>query len=791
MPGTRFCKWLALAAALLALAACSRDPEVLKRRYLEGGNKYFANGRYREARIMYLSALRKDAKYAEAYLRLAKAELRLKNAGAAAPSLRRAVELLPEGPEREDARIILAGLYLGALQAAGIRKDLADETATLARDLLKVNPASYPGHRIKGTLAKIEAVGLRKSEPLESRKQLDVCTAELSAANTIKPFQPEVVAPLAQCLEMSGRLPDAEKTFLQAIDGNKAFLEAYRQLYRYYIAVRRVEDARRILELAIQNNPKEYIFRFDLALHYQTLGKQDEAKKIVQDMVARVKEFPAAYEMAGDFYFGLGKADQALQLYEKGIATFPRDKLTYQTRIVTTLLAEGKKPEAQRMNDAILKEHPKDVQAMARSASLLLEKGEVKKSIELLTAALTIDPNNPEAHFDLARALVADKRPELVRYHLTEAVRWSPRFLAARLMLAQLDIEAGAYTYAVIGAEAVLAPTPQNRTARLIHAMGLRGLQKYDAARMELNYLVAADPSDPNALYQLGVLETAAGKWKPANDAFLACYNAYPANIRGLKAVVDIHVARREFDQALAILQTEVKRFPQRADLRSALAECASRAGHPDLAGSQMEEAFSKVDPNSPASAELHRKLAEIQISGGNLKAALPHLERARQLQPGDAKTLYELGVLYERLGRLQEAVPVYAASVKIDGGNIRALNNLAYAMSETGGDLDQALTFAQRAQQLAPGRLEISDTVGSIYLKKNLPDEALEIFEKIVQKSPSEAIFRYHFAMALLQNGDVAKAKQELEKALASHPTPDDAEKIQAQLAKIGTRRL
>ena len=57
----------ALLPALALLAACSRDPNVVKRKFVESGNKYFQNGKYREASIMYRTALRKDPRFGEAY----------------------------------------------------------------------------------------------------------------------------------------------------------------------------------------------------------------------------------------------------------------------------------------------------------------------------------------------------------------------------------------------------------------------------------------------------------------------------------------------------------------------------------------------------------------------------------------------------------------------------------------------------------------------------------------------------------------------------------------------------
>ena len=79
---------------LLAVStSCSRDPNVIKARYLQNGNRYFERGKYKEASIMYRTALQKDAKYGEAYYRLALTELRVDQPFSAVQSLRRAVEL--------------------------------------------------------------------------------------------------------------------------------------------------------------------------------------------------------------------------------------------------------------------------------------------------------------------------------------------------------------------------------------------------------------------------------------------------------------------------------------------------------------------------------------------------------------------------------------------------------------------------------------------------------------------------------------------------------------------------
>src|SRR3989475_3830353 len=104
-------------------ASCSRDPNVIKARYLVNGNKYFEKGKYKEASIMYRTALQKDAKFGEAYYRAALTDLKMDQPFSAVQSLRRAIELLKPGqPERTDARVKLADLYLDYLERSTKRE---------------------------------------------------------------------------------------------------------------------------------------------------------------------------------------------------------------------------------------------------------------------------------------------------------------------------------------------------------------------------------------------------------------------------------------------------------------------------------------------------------------------------------------------------------------------------------------------------------------------------------------------------------------------------------------------
>src|SRR5215831_16260055 len=100
-------------AALIGLVSCSTNPDVAKKRYLEGGNKYFERGKYKEARIMYKDALQKDKRYGPAWYHLGVTALKLGSFAEAVASLRRAVELLPpDQPDHWDATVKISDIFL-------------------------------------------------------------------------------------------------------------------------------------------------------------------------------------------------------------------------------------------------------------------------------------------------------------------------------------------------------------------------------------------------------------------------------------------------------------------------------------------------------------------------------------------------------------------------------------------------------------------------------------------------------------------------------------------------------
>jgi tetratricopeptide (TPR) repeat protein len=240
-------------------------------------------------------------------------------------------------------------------------------------------------------------------------------------------------------------------------------------------------------------------------------------------------------------------------------------------------------------------------------------------------------------------------------------------------------------------------------------------------------------------------------------------------------------------DQAMQLLQTESAKAPNRMDLVLALGNTAVRAGQFDLAISYFQKVAASLPKGSKAQGDIFLRIGETYRRKGDLANSIVALQKAREILPENGVVLSTLGLVLDTSGRWSEARQVYEVVIKIDPNNGVALNNLAFLLTEHGGDLNDALTKAQRAKQLLPDLSEVSDTLGWIYLRKNLTDNAIDIFKDLVNKVPAQAVFRYHLGMAYSQKGDKTRALKELQDALKYNPTREDREKIQQLIARLG----
>ncbi len=761
--------WI-LALFLLALMACNRDPKVQAQRFLENGNKFFAREKYKEAAIMYRKALQKDLRYGEAYYRIGLTDLKLQSYSEAAKALLRAVELQPTNA---DAATKLADLYLVASTQGGPQQaSLIKEVKDLADKMLAQNPKSFDGHRILGQLALL-------------RRDPQAAIDEFEIANRIQPNQSDVVLSYFQALAVSKRFPEAEKLALDFLQKEKTYGALYDMLYLEYARQNRLADGEKVLKLKVENNPKTGAYVTQLATHY-FLSKDRPSMDTTMKRLDDEKAYPEGHLLAGDFYLGrLREFDNAEREYEAGEKAFPKSKGVYQRRRVELLALTGKSKEANDLLVQIIKENPSDNDALQMRAALRLTTGnrdQINLAVNDLQSLVTKTPDNPVLRLDLGRALAARGELDAAVLQLEEAIKLRPDMIASRELLCKIYL-AKNDAKALKASEDILKLDPGNLTAHLVRARSLLTIAgDADKAKAELAYITKAFPQNPEARYMVGALALQQKDFAKATETFATLRRENPKDIRSLYGVVETMAAQNKLADALKEVQKAIEAEPERRDLQLTLANLLLRA-------EKYEDAikiYQGLVDKDPKSASLLFGLGEAYRRKGDLNAAIDTFRRVTQVAPNNPDSLLQLGLLMEGTGKRDQAKPIYEQILKIVPDNPTALNNLAYIKAEEGTDLDQALTMVQQAMKKAPSSPDIADTLGWIYIKKNLSDDAVRVYKDLVVKEPANPTFHYHFGMALLQKGDRPSAKLELEKAMQNKPSKDDDVKIRELLQKI-----
>src|ERR1700722_89509 len=628
MPRCKLLKFLPL--LILLFASCTRDPKVQAQQALEQGNKFFGKERYREAAIMYRRAIQKDGRFGEGYYRLALTEIKLGNYGESLRELRRAVELQPSNT---DAITKLADLYMQAAMTLPTQKTLLlGDVKDLSDKLLKLNPDSFDGHRLKGQVALVS-------------KDAPGAIVEFQKANRVNPNQASLVLVYFTALVYNNQFADAEKLAQQFIEKNKTDARMYDLLYVQYARRGNVPAAEALLKQKVANNSTQAKYLIQLAGHYFFTGKRPEMEATINQL-GDEKKYPEGRLMAGDFYyFRLHDTDNAKAQFEAGIKAFPKDKATYQKRLVEVYVATGKNQQANDMLAAVLKDNPKDSDAIAMRASMMLTTGnrdQINMAANDLQTLVSKSSGNHLYHFNLARALIVKGDLDGARLQLEEAIKIRSDFTAGRIMLGKLYMAKGDAAKALKEAEEVLAIDRNNLQAHLMRSNALLTLGDRDKARDELSAITKVYPQNTEARYQVGFLAYQEKDYKKSEQIYGELFKANPKDTRGLAGETESLAAQNRLGDAIKETQQAIDRDPQRQDLKLVLAKFYVRSERYN----EAIDIYQMLLKQDPRSRDLLWQLGETQKRKGDINAAIETFRRCSQSAPSDTTCLTQLGMI-------------------------------------------------------------------------------------------------------------------------------------------------
>lgn len=490
------------------------------------------------------------------------------------------------------------------------------------------------------------------------------------------------------------------------------------------------------LRNAVKSDPQNASARFLLAEVELQLANPVAAEQQARDAEARGYDKTKTTPIIGQALLQQGRATDLLKEFQP---TGNNPKLDAEIMVDrgAAQLVQGQQDDARQSFDKAQQLDPDSLQAWLAGGRLSLMRGDTKAAQSQIDHALTIDSKSLDARVMHAQLLLLSKDVAGALDILNAAIKDSPPALPARLMRANILIAQSKFPDAKQDVDAVLAAQPSNVEALYFQAVLLHEAKDDKGANDALTRLQPVFDRLPRAYYLQALVRENLGLHELAAASAASYVGRVPDDPSGVKLLAQIDMELGRPDQAAQVLQHLSD--AGHADLQSLvlLARADLASGRPQPAQDALKKAIAMA-PQNPA---LKAQLAGIMLDTGQPDPAIQLLQTAfdqdpKQTQMGEALFLAAL-----KTGDINRATDAFN-KVHAAQGDTPAVRNMQGLLQMT--------------------RLDLPSAVAT--------------FQDIIKSNPDFVPAQINLARALAGEGDVAGSEKVLSAMLAKSPAGQPA---------------
>lgn len=225
----------------------------------------------------------------------------------------------------------------------------------------------------------------------------------------------------------------------------------------------------------------------------------------------------------------------------------------------------------------------------------------------------------------------------------------------------------------------------------------------------------------------------------------------------------DLYFAQRETDLAEEMLQKAIQKEPENNEARLKLAELFFHLRMLDQCNTTLEEAIAKQKHNPKAYLIKAFMLKEQQDTTGYLRM----LQLVIDQDPKEVKAYLELGLHYQRQND-PIAASYYQNALSVDPNNVEIHYNLGKLYQDL-GKFEEAEQEYKTAIQIDPKHVPSLNNLGYMYLDEpfNKYEDAAKLFTKAINANPKFVYSVCNRGVAYEYLGQYDKARKDYEQAL------------------------
>ncbi len=527
------------------------------------------------------------------------------------------------------------------------------DTKTL-EELLVMNFASYQGDWATATSSAISAAmssndfRVARSATLLALRNDDY-QASATAAKMWLELKPDSInAQNMNILSLVGSDQiDAAKLAIEEQIGEQDITDYVKQLAGLLVRQKSAESGFEIADYMTQQYPASAQVFASAAYVAQTFKKYEAAEVWADRALSLKPGWDLAAQLNANLLNEQNKLEERAAFISQFVADFPHS-VAMRINHAAELGRSENYEDAYNLMLEVLKDAPKNVNALQYAAALAEQLDNNKKSEEHLSKALRVEPENDEVRWSLARLAAIDKKyataerlfdeirdqSMYVRAQIqvanmrneTQGVRLAVNTLRALQPRTQADYVQVAITrhYLLMGAyqyeeafgyiNETLVYLPENLELLYARALVAAELGKVDITEKDLSIIIDQQPEHANALNALGyTLADQTDRYHEAKELIVRALELRPDDAHILDSMGWVSYRLNDFETAIEYLQKAYDASPE-AEVAAHLGEVLWESGEREKANEIFRKSFAEDNDNPILNNVIERY--GIQISG-------------------------------------------------------------------------------------------------------------------------------------------------------------------------------
>lgn len=404
------------------------------------------------------------------------------------------------------------------------------------------------------------------------------------------------------------------------------------RLIKEYIALKRWKDASVMLEGRIKESPDEGMLR-ELLKVYEAMPSVDGVISVLRRLIEmNPDDVSLRYRLATSLE-KQEKYNDAITEYEELLPRVKGDDLLSVYQTLGFLYTETNQFE--KAISVYLKavEMDKEDANIRYNISLLYEKlGQKDKADLFLGKALHLESGDIEGRLKLSESLVHEGKFKEAEKYLIEVLDKKPKSLRALLLMADIAEKQG----------------------------------DKNALKKIYRKILAIDPQNMTVIYNIGIIEYETGNYSESLPYLKKYSESSPKDKEVHVILYDIYRMLKDEENALKEAMVIIQFKPEQIDYYHVIFEILNKKDRYKDVIKVMEYGIKK----NPGETSLREYLIFAYLKTGKDDLAVGQIQKILKSRPNDVPMLTKLATLYEKLGRLKEALATYKKILDISPDN-------------------------------------------------------------------------------------------------------------------------